>query len=496
VEERSSSAFHPAITALCHQIVLSFSWENDEIVPSMELPSLVCSLVSLHSFSQFNFYRLFLHLEEFYNTCFIVDCPNGIGQLRSFLERFVPRPRLVGVELNPGPHRKKSSVVKEIVKMSIPSSSQSVAVKHKVPKHSRRTKVKSRIQERGVLASLPNYMKALTDPWFAPPVRLGWGSFTPSSLRAAWIRNTYSPSTTTTAFVVRATPTATSAGTATSGTSGFLQTFESGSSSGQLSSASTSSNFAATNSMAFAAAVQTGRVVSMALRVTVRYPAANARGNLYGVYVPDDSGANLVASSYLTLASLFTSRTAQSSAAGEITIEVQYRPADSSSFAYNSLPTASLPATTSLPQLLVIGTGWAPNSGFTYEVNIIAHYETLSGLDLGGDDVDDGNSLAANGVTMDQAGQASTKAGEAVITSGFLLDALDSATSNISRARSGLGRSSRMIATALSTISNLQNSQPILDPGLSSSSLPGVLPASSGLLSQCAHCNGVLVVHE
>jgi hypothetical protein len=80
------------------------------------------------------------------------------------------------------------------------------------------------------------------------------------------------------------------------------------------------------------------------------------------------------------------------------------------------------------------------------EVNTIAHYETLCGLDGAGDDEDGGDSLSAGGLTMDQAGAAAANAGAPVVTSELAIAAIDSFVSNL---RSSGLRGGRMMRSAL-----------------------------------------------
>jgi hypothetical protein len=218
----------------------------------------------------------------------------------------------------------------------------------------------------------------------------------------------------------------------------------------------------------------------MALRVTVRYPATSMRGNLFAAYVPDDSGTNFVNQSFNGLLNLFAACSAVASAAGEITIEVQYRPMDSSAFIFTSLPTSSFPASSDFPQLYVVGTGWPTTTtstgGFSYEVNQIAHYECLSGFDGAGEDSDSGNSLASNGYTTDQVGQAAAKAGQPVITSGWAVEALDSALSNIARARGGRGGLGKALASNLGI--GIANMPAVLDAQVDPETVPSLLGTS------------------
>lgn len=337
------------------------------------------------------------------------------------------KPRLVGVETNPGPTPKR--VVKKTDKI----------VKVIKTKRPQRQLPKIRTVERAATGKLNNYIKALTNPWYAPPVRLGWGTFVPTTLRASWLRYTLTPGALQTAFCISATPTIGAGAGMTSFSENFISTVGT-----NTLAASTIASSGSYNNGVLAAVAQTGRVVSGALRVCVRYPATALRGNLVGGFLADDSGTNFRAVTFDNLSSQFQSRTVSSSTAGELVVEVQYRPSDLTSFDMNGtlMNTGGASLATILPRCYVVGTGWSPST-FSIEINQIFHYETLAGLDAGGEDEEDGNSLAAAGHTMDEAGQASAKAGQPVITSGLLIDAIDSAISTIAGSRMGRGTRSR-----------------------------------------------------
>lgn len=357
-----------------------------------------------------------------------------------------PAPRLVGIELNPGPLVEEVSHSGQLVVIKKKKNNK----KKKNPKTKPRKKTtqlvtltssrtgRSPLQQVSARASLKNYIRALCDPMFAQPVRLGWGTFVPTSLRTAYSRSGIAAGGTTTCFAFRATPTFVIATSITGGTSGFLSGFEAVTSNTVLSASTGVVNFGAVNAAALGTVIDTARLVSMCFRFTVRYAATSVRGSLFGMYIPDDTGNSYVAQQFIFLGAQFQSRTAIQTAPGELTIEVQYRPTDASSFSFNSIPTTSQSAGVSIPQLIVVGAGWTPGT-FGYEYSIVAHYETLGGLDNGGDDTSDGDSLAVNGVTMDAAGQAAAQAGDPVVTSGYAIASLDAAMSTIASSRRGMG---------------------------------------------------------
>lgn len=388
--------------------------------------------------------------------------------------------RLVGIETNPGPvvelitagkatrlQPQRSKARKQKKKKKSPVSQQLTVRRTATQPFSQR-----RTNQRSAPATLQSYVRALTDPWFAPPLRLGWGSFTPSSLNCAWSRYTQSLQSSSTCFLVLGTPFVGSASASTTNP-GFIKQFESTSAGTNIVSSVNVVNGASVNSSVLTGMADAARVVSGALRVTVRYPATSVRGSIYGLFSGVDSTGVTMSNSFNTLGALFNARTAQSSAAGEVSIEVQYRPSDINSFAFNNQyvnGSGSYVSTIILPQFIVVGNGWPSGVGCSVETNFIIHYETLSGLDQSGEDDDDGSSLALSGITSDMAGFAATRAGQPVITSGWAIAALDSATSNLARAARGMGRGGRRLG--LATGIGTQNTDPVLDimPYTSSSS--------------------------
>jgi hypothetical protein len=403
---------------------------------------------------------------------YLVDLSSPVKQ--------VPDKPLVGIELNPGPKSKKlRAIARQLAQLQL--------VTQRVPAIRRNKKKKKnvsgrqnmqRLNEKAGSATLEGYVSALQNPFFASPVRLGFGTFVPTSLRAGWFRTSATANALSTCFAVRATPTFTTGNTTTC-SSGYGMAWETTTGTVLIGASTATYNQAAVNSAALASVIQTARLVSMALRVTVRYPATAMRGNLFGAFIPDDSGTNFAAQSFNGLCNLFASCSAVASAAGEITIEVQYRPMDASAFIFTSLPTSSYTAATDFPQLYVCGTGWPLGTagGFSYEVNQISHYESLSGFDGAGEDADGGNTLASNGFTTDQVGQAASKAGQPVVTSGWAVEALDSALSNISRARSGRGRLGRALTSDVGV--GISNSAAVLDSQIDPDTKPSLLGVSS-----------------
>lgn len=299
------------------------------------------------------------------------------------------------------------------------------------------------------------YTNCLKRPFFAPGVRLGFGTMVPTSARSMWKR--FAPATITAqqGFLMVGTPSGNSAAAGGLGSQaagvGFLSCVQTGSSTALFSSANVV-NVAANNIASIGTYVNTSRVVSGAMRVTVRYPTSTARGQVFAGYVPDDFRFNLGNLSSDDLSSLPFMIPCSSTAAGEVTCEVQYRPSDLESYNFIGRwsTTGLYPFDISVPQLLVLGVGWPPiatgsASNWAIECNQIFHYECLAGLTAQGSDLSDDGPVT-DALTLEQAAAASIHAGASVLTSQFLTESIDAFASNISsRGRFGTGRRGQAI---------------------------------------------------
>jgi hypothetical protein len=332
-------------------------------------------------------------------------------------------------------------------------------------------------KHRGGGGSVGKYIQCLESPFSKPALKLGFGNFGPSTVRSAFNRFTYSNSATATDALIVSTPNFTLGGGTLSNV-GFLTAVQSATPATSWTGASVTINrVGATNATMLNSVIQSARLISMGMRVTVRYAATSVRGQLLAAFLPDETASNLFATSSNGLQGLACFKPAYSNAAGEISVEVQYRPIDASSFAFSgaTLTTATAGLSFAIPQLVVVLAGWPAAAGsYTVEINTIAHYETLCGLDGAGDDEDGGDSLSASGLTIDQAGAAAEKAGAPIITSELAIAAIDSFISTL---RSSGLRGGRMMKSALGE----QNSLPITygDSASSTGSVPVVLASSA-----------------
>lgn len=332
--------------------------------------------------------------------------------------------------------------------------------------------VVARIGRAPVNATLMAYKRSLLDPWYAPPVKLGFGTFTPSSIRSSWRNYSFTPAATATSFAIVATPyIGIGQGTGTALTKPSYLWIGSSSNATDLLSAATGSTFTYSINASNAASVQnyadSGRVVSAALRVTVRYAATAVRGSLAIGYAGNDQTVALAGRTYTTLSDLFSSRRCSSTSGGEIAGEVQYRPLDPTSFEFNTNYMINgngiIDSNAVIPQLYVVGTGWVAGS-FQADVSVIFHYETLSGLDVGADDADI-NTLAATGATIDSLAAELSTMGEPLVTNNAELTSLDLAVRGLSLAsrmsrgtyRGNLSLSSSSSSQATSSSTGTQN---------------------------------------
>jgi len=294
--------------------------------------------------------------------------------------------------------------------------------------------------------TLEAYINALRRPFFSPATKLGFGTLTPTSVRTAWARGSVGPTAgafgTCGDWLVVATPdTNAMTGGNFGNSTGFLTTaavlgpYTAWSTASTVGPSSTCYASPASNSNTLASLVNTCRVVSMALRVTVRFPMSSARGAVYAGYVPDTTRSLLSNTSPTTLSSLPFMKMCSCSSAGELTCEVQYRPSEISDYTFSPdwirAITTPIGSSVSVPQLVVMGTGWTPAT-FSVDIALIAHYECLAGLTSGGNDADD-SSLPIDVLTMEQAASAALRAGPSILTSQIIADSIDSFVSNIDR---------------------------------------------------------------
>lgn len=348
-----------------------------------------------------------------------------------------PAPRLVNVELNPGPPSSSSSSSKPTAKKrNRPRKPKGPALRGGGHASSMQQVPKNGLKSVG--ASLRTYLNVLKDPWFSPAMRLGFGSFCPTSIRTTWTNQTFTPSATDTCFCIIGSPISRGASSTTS--YGYVNIFKNSNAALGVSDAtSTWIAAGAANYPSFSSEVDTSRVIAGATRVVVKYPATALRGSLFVLNVPDDSLQSITNRSFVDLTNLYAARRCSSNSSGEIGGEVQYRPVDATSFTFTPLHAATTSisgAVSDVPCTVIIGVGWpAGTNQWSVEISQMYHYETMSGVNSGADSSMT-DSLAANGVTVDMAGAHASASGEPVVTSLDGIAAVDMAFHGLTHANS------------------------------------------------------------
>jgi hypothetical protein len=407
-----------------------------------------------------------------------------------------PASRLVGIELNPGPgpgikkgrHSKSmKNLASKVLKAGLSSSSSPLRPpqRHAPPGPRGRKRHKHAAHRQHLVpkgsqnAALNAYIDCLIDPWFAPVPRLGFGCFVPTAIRSGWQYVNYPGGALATVFNICATPNMT-AGTSVGSTNpATISYFDgaNGTASYTVSNITTAKTSYA-NQATLVNAVQSSRLIAMSLRVIVRYPSTSIRGSLYGGLVSGDTYSDWQVSTSMTMQALSSVRYAVSESAGEIGIEVQYRPHDSSDFIFNAqYDVAAAAGNLVMPCLIIGGVGWPTTTSWSTEVHVIGHYEVLGGFDSAGSDGDASGSLSESGITIDQVGAEGSKI-EPVITSISNIEILDAASSNIARAR-GNGRRATGFGLGNAVDSDDRPNPRLPSTGGSSFNPPSAVPASS-----------------
>jgi len=355
-----------------------------------------------------------LQVSPFHNGC-AASALKSIAPAASALV-VPPAPRLVGVETNPGPTHKKGKA---------PNSRrvQHAKARNPTPRKAKRQRAKK--ERKANKPALTQYTNTLRDPWYGPPIRLGWGCFVPTSLRTAFFR--------TVAVIDAIRPVDTYimnpefwVAPFARTNNGFLHKYQTVNGAGLYSSGDWFP-YGSTNNAYLSSTVQSSRVVSSALRVTVHYGAMNVPGNLFGLYLPEEQAAVVNTQNADSLIGNFAARRAINTTAGEVIIEVQYRPFDTVNFDFFNGGGSGI-STPHTSQMIVIASGFP--AGSTVTVEAIVHYESNGGLDASSDDtVDSAMTLSASGVTMDEAGAMAARS-PPVATSGWAMETLDRALSN------------------------------------------------------------------
>lgn len=255
--------------------------------------------------------------------------------------------------------------------------------------------------------TIRGYADALNAPFERSPPRVGWGTLMPTSLKLAYCRGTWGQVAADTCFAL----------ISPLSNTGIVRGYSAPSAATLLSAAVTVGTFNSFNQNFLANTSDTGRVISGGLRVSVRMPATVLPGRLFGGLFYTNL-SDLTALTFDALTTLPNTRQVYVPQAGGA-VEVQFRPADDSSFTFFNQYTDATGwgTSTNIPYLVVIGTGFpAGVANWQAGFDCISHLESNIGND---DDVDDGapTDTISDSVGMDMGFRALTRLlGDDVVT--------------------------------------------------------------------------------
>jgi hypothetical protein len=223
--------------------------------------------------------------------------------------------------------------------------------------------------------NLRTYLQALQDPFTGPVGKLGFDTFTPTSLHSGWLNQTLSIPSVVTSFAFTARPDFGPAAFNWYANANPLSTY----------ATSYQGSLSVANSSTMQLLAQTGRVVCAGVRCRVRTAATSLPGRCGGIYFPDESYVNTDTKSFSQIQMLSGYRDFHHSGPTEVGGQVCYRPVDNTSFEFSNSFIAGHASNATSPILVVQGTGWAPGS-FAVDISYYMVMETLGGVDAGGED--------------------------------------------------------------------------------------------------------------
>lgn len=266
-----------------------------------------------------------------------------------------------------------------------------------VPAPSKSARRRAR-RRRGILQmnGADEYLSMLQNPFHIPPKPLGFGCAVSTSIDTGFVRTAVTMAGASTAFAIIGRPTSRSC----------LMYYSDASNATMISASASSGVFNVTNLSVVEAELRAVRIVSYALRVSVRYAATATRGTLQAVFFPSEATADVIGASFSSIGTLEASEWAEPTSAGEISAEVQYRPLDPNSYSFTTgyISNPATPNTTIMPLAVIIGAGW-PAGGFSVDAQWIVNWEGLCGTLASGTD-----DLRSRGLDSDQALAAASKA--------------------------------------------------------------------------------------
>lgn len=296
----------------------------------------------------------------------------------------IPAARLVGIELNPGPPKKGQSKAKP----------KTIIVAAAAAPRPNRRRVRNRVP--GGMATEVFRQSALNPFQYSPPI-LGYDSFSPMNLDSAWVRNIGLANPNATCGVFICDPSA--LGGVAAGALGAVNTtfcrvaYTSNPAISLDSLATTTTGFPATNLDALRSRHFVSRTTTAALRVTVRYAATSAPGRLFA-FNTLDADTVLGTKSIVGLINLEQAHPIAFDASGVATIQVNWRQRSQSDFvlANGDLAVGGVAPNLVATKMVIIALGWP--TGFSADVEAIAHIEGDPGDLPGAPAASDVNTLA------------------------------------------------------------------------------------------------------
>jgi hypothetical protein len=287
---------------------------------------------------------------------------------------FPPAALLVGIEPNPGPPKKRQT--KMVVVTPKP-----VALITKPKK-----RVKPSRAARSGSAGLSQFLRSALNPFAYAPPKLGYDTFAGSSVGTLWSRDigldptgSFQPGTST-CFFIEFCPFTLVAQSGGSGPAAgsppcWLRLGGSTLSSSNIGTSAFSLPSGAKNTAAYLAAADSHRVLTAAVRATVRYPMTSAPGRLFGLTLYE-SDTILASLSYNGVAGLPTAHPIPFDGSGVAVHQQNWRQMDLTSFQYTNTA-ANFNGGLNYAKCVIVGVGWP--AGVTVDIDAVAHTEFQSG---------------------------------------------------------------------------------------------------------------------
>lgn len=269
------------------------------------------------------------------------------SSIRNSGQAAVPAPRLVGIELNPGPAHKKNKALAQ------KTTTTTTLVQQKKRRPRRAALASPNPLNRGLGLGQRNaamdYIKTLVDPWEYPPMKLGYDCYVPSLLGMGYLRNSLTVNADG-SFAIAFQPSITSSLiTNVSGAAGVTW----------------GGPFSLTDASSVTTQMSEARVVSGGLRVMALFPATSAPGVLYTGSDTSRTLANFQAASVSSLTGLPSSEIGIGSKGSRAV----FYPIDNESFKFTVSPLTSYSGSVLpyQPTLYVAGLGFPTGTVVYYE---------------------------------------------------------------------------------------------------------------------------------